>query len=217
MVQLTRIYTGGGDKGETSLGDGARVSKHDRRVNAYGTVDEANAVIGVVRAELRREIEGVVAARAGLEPGAGEAHAAKDRLDHLRRFDAMLAYVQNDLFDAGADLCNPLDQQRRTEALRVSAAQGKRLEQEIDSLNVDLQPLKSFVLPGGTAVAAFLHQARTVVRRAERQVTEIAAAEPINPEVVVYLNRLSDLLFVMARHANDRGAADVLWVPGANR
>ena len=217
MVQLTRIYTGGGDKGETSLGDGARVSKHDRRVNAYGTVDEANAVIGVVRAELRREIESVVAARAGLEPGAGEAHAAKDRLDHLQRFDAILSRIQNDLFDAGADLCNPLDQQRRTEALRVSAGQGKRLEQEIDSINADLAPLTSFVLPGGTAVAAFLHQARTVVRRAERQVTEIAAAEPINPEVVVYLNRLSDLLFVMARHANDRGAADVLWVPGANR
>jgi cob(I)alamin adenosyltransferase len=216
MVQLTRIYTGGGDKGETSLGDGARVSKHDRRVNAYGTVDEANAVIGVARAELRREIEGIVAAQAGLEPGAGAAQA-RDRLDHLQRYDAMLFRIQNDLFDAGADLCNPLSQQRRTEALRVSAAQAKRLEQEIDSLNTDLEPLKSFVLPGGTAVAALLHQARTVVRRAERQVTEIAAAEPINAEVVVYLNRLSDLLFVMARHANDRGAADVLWVPGANR
>lgn len=216
MVQLTRIYTGGGDKGETSLGDGARVSKHDRRVNAYGTVDEANAVIGVARAELRREIEGVVASRAGLEPGAGEAQA-RDRLDRLQRYDAMLFRIQNDLFDAGADLCNPLNQQRRTEALRVSATQAKRLEQEIDSLNTDLEPLKSFVLPGGTAVAALLHQARTVVRRAERQVTEIAAAEPINAEVVVYLNRLSDLLFVMARHANDRGAADVLWVPGANR
>jgi cob(I)alamin adenosyltransferase len=217
MVQLTRIYTGGGDKGETSLGDGSRVAKHDRRVNAYGTVDEANAVIGVVRAELRREIEGVVTAQEGLEPGAGEAHAAKARREDLRRLDGMLFRVQNDLFDAGADLCNPLDQQRREAPLRVSAAQAKRLEREIDSLNADLQPLTSFVLPGGTAVAAFLHHARTVVRRAERQVTEIAAAEPINPEVVVYLNRLSDLLFVMARHANDKGAADVLWVPGANR
>ncbi len=217
MVQLTRIYTGGGDKGETSLGDGGRVAKHDRRVNAYGTVDEANAVIGVVRAELRRGIEGVVAAQEGLEPGAGEAHAAKARREDLRRLDGMLFRVQNDLFDAGADLCNPLDQQRREAPLRVSAGQAKRLEREIDSLNADLQPLASFVLPGGTSVAAFLHQARTVVRRAERQVTEIAAAEPINPEVVVYLNRLSDLLFVMARHANDKGAADVLWVPGANR
>jgi cob(I)alamin adenosyltransferase len=201
MVQLTRIYTGGGDKGETSLGDGTRVAKHDPRVAAYGSVDEANSVIGIARAELRREIEA----------------AAADRHDRLQTYDAMLTRIQNDLFDAGADLCNPLTQQRRTEALRVSAEQGKRLEQEIDSLNGALAPLKSFVLPGGTAVAAFLHQARTVVRRAEREVTEIAASEPVNPEVVVYLNRLSDLLFVMARHANDRGAADVLWVPGANR
>jgi cob(I)alamin adenosyltransferase len=201
MVQLTRIYTGGGDKGETSLGDGTRVAKHDPRVAAYGSVDEANSVIGIARAELRREIEA----------------AAADRHDRLQTYDAMLTRIQNDLFDAGADLCNTLTQQRRTEALRVSAEQGKRLEQEIDSLNGDLAPLKSFVLPGGTAVAAFLHQARTVVRRAEREVTEIAASEPVNPEVVVYLNRLSDLLFVMARHANDRGAADVLWVPGANR
>jgi cob(I)alamin adenosyltransferase len=201
MVQLTRIYTGGGDKGETSLGDGSRVAKHDPRVAAYGSVDEANSVIGIARVELRREIEA----------------AAADRQDRLQTYDAMLTRIQNDLFDAGADLCNPLTQQRRAEALRVSAEQGKRLEQEIDSLNADLAPLKSFVLPGGTAVAAFLHQARTVVRRAEREVTEIAASEPVNPEVVVYLNRLSDLLFVMARHANDRGAADVLWVPGANR
>jgi cob(I)alamin adenosyltransferase len=202
MVRLTRIYTGGGDKGETSLGDGSRVAKHDPRVAAYGTVDEANAVIGIARAELRRKI-------AGTDTGAEE-----DRLEH---FDALLSRIQNDLFDAGADLCNPLDQQRRPDALRVSAAQAKRLEQEIDTINGDLQPLTSFVLPGGTPVAAFLHQARTVVRRAEREVTEIAAAEPVNPEVVVYLNRLSDLLFVLARHANDRGAADVLWVPGANR
>jgi len=217
MVQLTRIYTGGGDKGETSLGDGTRVAKHDPRVAAYGSVDEANSVIGIARAELRREIESLVAARGALEPGGGETEKARDRHDRLQTYDAMLIRIQNDLFDAGADLCNPLTQQRRTEALRVSAEQGKRLEQEIDSLNADLAPLKSFVLPGGTAVAAFLHQARTVVRRAEREVTEIAASEPVNPEVVVYLNRLSDLLFVMARHANDRGVADVLWVPGANR
>jgi cob(I)alamin adenosyltransferase len=216
MVQLTRIYTGGGDKGETSLGDGVRVAKHDRRVTAYGTVDEANAVIGVARAELRREIETVVADRSGLSPDDG-ARAAKERLDTLRACDAMLERIQNDLFDTGADLCMPLEQKRRGEPLRVSAAQGKRLEQEIDSLNADLEPLKSFVLPGGTMVAALLHQARTVVRRAEREVTAIAATETINPEVVVYINRLSDLLFVMARYANDRGAADVLWVPGENR
>ena len=216
MVQLTRIYTGGGDKGETSLGDGARVAKHDRRVTAYGTVDEANAVIGVARAELLREIETVTATRGGLDPDDG-ARMASGRLDTLRGFDAMLGRIQNDLFDAGADLCMPLEQTRRGAPLRVSAAQGKRLEQEIDRLNADLEPLKSFVLPGGTMVAALLHQARTVVRRAEREVTAIAETETINPEVVVYINRLSDLLFVMARYANDRGAADVLWVPGENR
>lgn len=217
MVQLTRIYTGGGDKGETSLGDGSRVAKHDRRVAAYGTVDEANAVIGVARAELRRELETVADAQGELEPGEDAARAATARLDLLRQIDGMLDRIQNDLFDAGADLCVPLEQRRKAEALRVSADQAKRLEQEIDALNEDLEPLKSFVLPGGTAVAALLHQARTVVRRAEREITEIAAGEAINPEVVVYVNRLSDLLFVMARTANDRGAADVLWVPGANR
>jgi len=216
MVQLTRIYTGGGDKGETSLGDGARVAKHDRRVMAYGSVDEANAVIGVARAELRREIETVTAAQGGLDSDDG-ARAAKGRLDTLHAMDAMLGRIQNDLFDAGADLCMPLEQKRRGDPLRVSAAQGKRLEQEIDALNADLEPLKSFVLPGGTAVAAFLHQARTVVRRAEREITAIAGTETVNPEVVVYINRLSDLLFVMARYVNDRGAADVLWVPGENR
>jgi len=216
MVQLTRIYTGGGDKGETSLGDGARVAKHDRRVNAYGTIDEANAVIGVARAELRREIETVVAAQGGLEPDAG-GRAAKERLEALRMIDVMLERVQNDLFDAGADLCMPLEQKRRSDPLRVSGDQARRLEREIDTLNADLQPLKSFVLPGGTPVAALLHQARTVVRRAEREVTAIAATETVNPEVVVYVNRLSDLLFVMARYVNDRGTADILWVPGANR
>jgi cob(I)alamin adenosyltransferase len=216
MVQLTRIYTGGGDKGETSLGDGSRVAKHDRRVEAYGSVDEANSVIGVARAELRREIETVVAAQGGMDPDDG-GRAARARVEKLRDIDSMLARIQNDLFDAGADLCTPLEQQRKTEALRVTADQSKRLEAEIDALNGDLEPLTSFVLPGGTMVAALLHQARTVVRRAEREVTAIAESETVNPEVVVYINRLSDLLFVMARYANDRGAADVLWVPGANR
>lgn len=216
MVQLTRIYTGGGDKGETSLGDGSRVAKHDRRVEAYGSVDEANAVIGVARAELQRAIGDVVGAQGGLEPGDASRMAAA-RLEDLRNIDAMLGRIQNDLFDAGADLCTPFEQQRRAEALRVSAEQGKRLEQEIDSLNSDLEPLKSFVLPGGSVVAALLHQARTVVRRAEREVTAFAETGTVNPEVIVYINRLSDLLFVMARHVNDRGAADVLWVPGANR
>lgn len=216
MVQLTRIYTGGGDKGQTSLGDGSRVAKHDRRVEAYGSVDEANAVVGVARAELQREIGEVVDAQGGLEAG-DERRMASARLDDLRNIDAMLGRIQNDLFDAGADLCTPLEQRRRAEVLRVSAAQGKRLEKEIDALNGDLAPLNSFVLPGGHVVAALLHQARTVVRRAEREVTAIAESETVNPEVIVYINRLSDLLFVMARHVNDRGAADVLWVPGANR
>jgi cob(I)alamin adenosyltransferase len=211
MVQLTRIYTGGGDKGETSLGGGERVAKHDRRVMAYGTVDEANSVIGVARAELTREIDTVVTAQSGLEPG-DAARVARDRLGLLRDMDAMLGRIQNDLFDAGADLCTPLEQQRRSEALRVSAAQAKRLEQEIDSLNAGLQPLKSFVLPGGTMVAALLHQARTVVRRAEREITAIAETATVNPEVVVYINRLSDLLFVMARHLNhEAGEPDVFW------
>jgi cob(I)alamin adenosyltransferase len=216
MVQLTRIYTGGGDKGQTSLGDGTRVAKHDRRVEAYGSVDEANAVIGVARAELHREIGVVVGAQGGLEPG-DESRMASARLDDLRKIDVMLGRIQNDLFDAGADLCTPFEQQRRAEALRVSAEQGKRLEQEIDSLNGDLEPLKSFVLPGGGIVAALLHQARTVVRRTEREVTAIAESETVNPALIIYINRLSDLLFVMARHVNDRGVADVLWAPGANR
>ena len=188
MVQLTRIYTRGGDKGKTSLGNGRRVLKHDPRVAAYGTVDEANAVIGIVRL-----------------------HVTGDA-------DAMLASIQNDLFDLGADLCTPEaeDEQPGT-ALRIVAAQVERLEQEIDRLNAALQPLNSFVLPGGTAAAAHLHLARTVVRRAEREIIELSGQQPVNPLAVQYVNRLSDHLFVMARHLNDGGRADVLWKPGANR
>jgi len=189
MVRLTRIYTGGGDTGETSLGDGSRVPKHGPRVAAYGTVDEANAVIGLARTE------------AG---AAGET-------------DAMLARIQNDLFDLGADLCTPEGGRKGAGALRVSAAQSKRLEAEIDAVNAGLQPLESFVLPGGTPLAARLHHARTVARRAERLVCRLAEAEPVNAEAIVYLNRLSDLLFVLARKANGDGAQDVLWAPGANR
>jgi cob(I)alamin adenosyltransferase len=187
MVTLTKIYTKGGDRGLTSLGDGSRVGKHDLRVAAYGTVDEANAVIGLARLHT-------------------EAAA-----------DAMLARIQNDLFDLGADLCRPGADPDEARALRIQARQVTRLEDEIDGLNAALKPLDSFVLPGGRPAAAFLHQARTVVRRAERLTTELAAAAPVNPEVVRYLNRLSDHLFVLARHLNDQGAADVLWVPGANR
>ena len=189
MVRLTKIYTRGGDRGETSLGDGARVPKHALRVAAYGTVDEANAAIGLAR--LHTE---TVA-------------------------DAMLARIQNDLFDLGADLCRPGTGAGDDDgkALRIQPSQVQRLEEEIDALNAGLGPLESFVLPGGTAAAAFLHLARTMVRRAERLSTELATIEPVNETAIVYLNRLSDHLFVLARHLNDRGRGDVLWVPGAHR
>ncbi|MEC7536880.1 MAG: cob(I)yrinic acid a,c-diamide adenosyltransferase [Pseudomonadota bacterium] len=193
MVQLTKIYTRGGDQGETSLGDGSRVAKHDARVEAYGTVDEANAVIGLVRVEIAR--------------------AGADEKD----LDATLSRIQNDLFDLGADLCTPEDGRRAEGALRIAASQVEWLETEIDKINERLAPLSSFILPGGSAVAAQLHLARTVARRAERCVTELARSETVNTEAVKYLNRLSDLLFVMSRAANNDGAGDVLWVPGANR
>jgi cob(I)alamin adenosyltransferase len=185
MVRLTKIYTRGGDGGQTSLGDGARVPKHDLRVVAYGTVDEANAAIGVAR----------------LHAGAAA--------------DAMLARIQNDLFDLGADLCRPGDDV--DEGLRVQPSQVERLEQEIDALNASLKPLDSFVLPGGTPASAHLHLARTIVRRAERLTTQLAGEQPVNRSAIHYLNRLSDHLFVLARYLNDGGAADVLWVPGAHR
>jgi cob(I)alamin adenosyltransferase len=187
MVRLTRIYTRGGDAGETSLGDGARVPKHALRVAAYGTVDEANAALGIARLH---------------------ADAAADE---------MLGRIQNDLFDLGADLCTPEGGRRGAGALRIAAAQVERLEREIDAMNATLGPLDSFVLPGGTAAAAHLHLARTVTRRAERLVSELAGAEPVNPEALRYLNRLSDHLFVLSRRVNNDGALDVLWRPGANR
>ena len=193
MVQLTKIYTRGGDQGKTSLGDGSRVAKHDARVEAYGTVDEANAVIGLVRVEIAR--------------------AGADEKD----LDAALSRIQNDLFDLGADLCTPEDGRRAEGALRIAASQVEWLETEIDKINERLAPLSSFILPGGSPVAAQLHLARTVARRAERCVTELARSETVNMEAVKYLNRLSDLLFVMSRAANNDGADDVLWVPGANR
>ena len=187
MVRLTRIYTRGGDGGETSLGDGSRVRKHALRVAAYGTVDEANAAIGIARLHADAEA------------------------------DAMLGHIQNDLFDLGADLCTPEDGRRGAGALRMSGAQVERLEHEIDAMNAALRPLDSFILPGGSAAAAYLHLARTVTRRAERLVSELAQTEPVNPEALKYLNRLSDHLFVLGRRVNDNGARDVLWVPGANR
>jgi cob(I)alamin adenosyltransferase len=187
MVRLTRIYTRGGDAGETSLGDGTRVAKHALRVEAFGTVDEANAAIGLARLSAPPEI------------------------------DAMLARIQNDLFDLGADLCTPEDGRKAAGALRIQASQVARLEHEIDTLNAALKPLGSFILPGGSACAAHLHLARTVTRRAERLVAALAARETVNPEALKYLNRLSDHLFVLGRHVNDDGARDVLWTPGANR
>ena len=193
MVQLTKIYTRGGDKGETSLGDGSRVAKHDLRVESYGTVDEANAVIGLVRVEILR---------------------TPDSDDTL---DPALNRIQNDLFDLGADLCTPEDGRKAEGALRIISAQVDWLESEIDRINGALDPLSSFILPGGTPVAAQLHLARTVTRRAERLITALAAESPVNPEAVKYLNRLSDLLFVMSRAANGGGADDVLWVPGGSR
>lgn len=191
MVQLTRIYTKGGDKGSTSLGSGKRVKKHDLRVAAYGTVDEANAAIGVARLHISGK------------DGGGD-------------IDSMLNRIQNDLFDLGADLCQPEDP-KEYPPLRVVEAQVERLEQEIDRLNAGLQPLKSFVLSGGSPAAAHLHLARTIARRAERDITALMEHEAINPAGLRYINRLSDLLFVMARYVNDKGRADVLWVPGQNR
>jgi cob(I)alamin adenosyltransferase len=187
MVTLTRIYTRGGDQGRTSLGDGTRVGKHSLRVAAYGTVDEANATIGVARLHTQ-----------------GEA-------------DQMLARMQNDLFDVGADLCRPGADFADGKSLRVTDGQVERLEREIDAMNAELQPLQSFVLPGGTPASAQLHLSRTVVRRAERLVIELAEAEAVNPAAIRYLNRLSDHLFVLSRWLNEKGRLDVLWIPGAHR
>lgn len=190
MVVLNKIYTRTGDTGETALGDGARVPKYGPRVEAYGTVDEANAAFGMARL-----------------------HATEEMAEQIAR-------IQNDLFDLGADLCRP-DPERDTEAaytpLRMVPAQTDRLEAEIDTMNETLEPLRSFVLPGGAALAAHLHLCRTVVRRAERRTMALAATEPLNEAAIRYLNRLSDWCFCAARIANDDGRADVLWTPGANR
>jgi len=194
MVVLNKIYTRTGDKGDTALGNGTRVAKHDARVNAYGTSDELNAFVGVARLD---------------------AESAQNTA-----MDDALARIQNDLFDLGADLCRPdMEQDAKAEypPLRMAATQVDRLEAEIDAMNKDLSPLRSFVLPGGSALSAHLHVCRTVARRAERLTTELATSEAVNPAAVKYLNRLSDWFFVAARVANNNGSDDVLWVPGANR
>ena len=197
MVTLTRIYTRGGDAGQTSLGRGERVAKHDPRVEAYGTIDEANSIIGLARNAIART-------------GSGDARRAEAA--------AVLGRIQNDLFDLGADLCTPEGKSKRGEpALRIVASQVERLEHEIDAMNSELRPLNSFILPGGSEAAAWLHLARTVARRGERRMTRLAAEQDINPEAIKYINRLSDHLFVLARRLNDNGAADVLWVPGGAR
>jgi cob(I)alamin adenosyltransferase len=190
MVVLNRIYTRTGDDGTTALGSGERRPKYDLRIAAYGTVDETNAAIGIARLHLKDAAE----------------------------LDAMLGLVQNDLFDLGADLAVP-QRDGKPERLRMASSQVERLEGDIDRLNAALQPLASFVLPGGTPAAAYLHLARTICRRAERIMVELAARpdEGVNDAAIQYMNRLSDLLFVAGRFANDKGAADVLWVPGQNR
>ena len=194
MVALTRIYTRTGDKGTTALASGERRPKHDLRIEAYGTVDETNAAIGLARLHTT---------------GEGDAE-----------LDAMLGRIQNELFDLGADLSTPdTGKPPPYEPLRILEPQVERLEREIDRLNAELSPLRSFVLPGGTAAAAALHLARTICRRAERLAVALAEkpGEAVSPAALKYLNRLSDFLFVASRHANARGAGDVLWVPGGTR
>jgi cob(I)alamin adenosyltransferase len=188
MVVLNRIYTRTGDKGDTALGSGKRVPKYDARIEAYGTVDETNACVGTAR------------------------------LHTMGDLDQMLARVQNDLFDLGADLCIPHDESEMSaKALRIADAQVERLEREIDAMNEKLQPLRSFVLPGGTAAGAHLHVARTVCRRAERLIVKLAESEKVSAAAIKFANRLSDFLFVAARFANLERGGDVLWIPGANR
>ena len=191
MVVLSKIYTRTGDDGTTALGSGRRVAKYDLRVECYGTLDETNAAIGLARL-----------------------HTQSDQA-----LDAMIARIQNDLFDLGAELCYPNESKDARGRLAVSDSQVERLEREIDTLNRELQPLRSFVLPGGTPAASFLHLARTISRRAERLMVALAARpnEPVGGSALRYINRLSDFLFVAARYANDMGKSDVLWVPGQNR
>jgi len=192
MVVLNKIYTRTGDDGTTALGSGKRLPKHHARIAAFGTVDETNAAIGVARLELED----------------GDAH-----------IDEMLARIQNDLFDLGADLCVPESGEGKDGALRIISSQVERLEAEIDHLNGELEPLRSFVLPGGSHAAAALHVARTICRRAERLMAELASMkdESVGQAALHYINRLSDFLFVASRYVNDKGKADRLWIPGENR
>ena len=194
MVRLNRIYTRTGDDGTTGLGDGARRAKFDPRVAAYGEVDEANCAIGVARLATQGHDD-----------------------DRLAAIEATLARVQNDLFDLGADLCAPPAEGGTDKRLRIAPIQVEQLERDIDALNADLPPLRSFVLPGGSPAACALHQARAICRRAERHIVALAANETVGAPALAYINRLSDYLFVAARSANNGGRSDVLWVPGASQ
>lgn len=187
MVKITKVYTRTGDKGTTALGDNTRVPKDNPRVSAYGTTEEANAVLGIARIHAPAKLQ------------------------------AALGRIQNDLFDVGGDLCLPTESSYKHEPLRITAQQVQWLEHEIDTLNAPLETLHSFILPGGTPAAAHLHHARTVVRRAEREISALAQDEKINTEALRYMNRLSDYLFVAARYANSLNGGDVLWIAGANR
>ena len=191
MVTLNKIYTRTGDKGETFLVGGLKVAKHSLRPDAFGEVDELNSIIGIVRT-----------------------YISKDEQSEL---NDILEKIQNELFDLGADLATPENSKNSDKILRITSSQVKRLENEIDKFNKDLNELKSFVLPGGSKLSSWLHLARTATRRAERKITKLASEEGINNEVIIYINRLSDLLFVMARYCNDNGKADVLWQPGVTR
>jgi len=191
VVTLNKIYTRTGDKGETVLVGGLKVAKHSLRPDAFGEVDELNSIIGIVRT-----------------------YISKDEQSELN--DA-LEKIQNELFDLGADLATPENSKNSDQILRITSSQVKRLENEIDKFNKDLNELKSFVLPGGSKLSSWLHLARTTTRRAERKITKLASEEGINNEVIIYINRLSDLLFVMARYCNDNGKADILWQPGLTR
>jgi cob(I)alamin adenosyltransferase len=192
MVVLSKIYTRTGDDGTTALGSGRRVSKYDLRVEAYGTLDETNAAIGIARLHTK---------------------------DGPPSLDAMLARIQNDLFDLGADLCFPDETKDARGRLQVTDTQVARLESEIDALNRELEPLRSFVLPGGSPASSHLHLARTISRRSERLMVALAArqGESVGDAALRYINRLSDFLFVAARFANGKGKSDVMWVPGKNR
>lgn len=187
MVQLTRIYTKTGDKGKTSLGNGKRIEKDSLRLEAIGTLDEVNALLGIVRLHTEGDI------------------------------DTLLARIQNDLFDLGADLCRPEEFQEKTPALRMIQEQVLALEKALDFYNESLVDLTSFILPGGSAAAAYMHLARTVTRRAERVIVTLHKKEPLNEVIIPYINRLSDLFFVLSRFLNKQGKEDVLWVPGAHR